>query len=145
MMIGCIRRRGLPSAAGLLLIAGLVIAQNLQAAALRACPHHGGAEHSVVDGPADAGAGTHHGAPAPEAPHPGHVPSHDSDTDSHDGPCDCLGPCSASAAVHAPASPAESVSAEAAPRRVAVPEAADRGAPRLARPFVLPYPNAPPA
>lgn len=130
-MIGCDRRRRIPSAAGLLLIAGLVIAQNLQAAAVRACPHHGGVEHAAVDGP-------------PEAPHAGHdAPSPDSD--SHDGPCDCLGPCSASAAIDAPTSPAESAFAEVASRRIVVAEAADPDLPRHPRSFVLPYPNAPPA
>jgi len=145
-MIGCDSRRRLPPAAGLLLIAGLVTAQNLQAAAVRACPHHGGSEHSVAAGPAeDSGAGAHHGAPQPAAPHPGHSPSPGSDSDSHEGPCDCLGPCGASAAVHAPALPGESSFAEAVPRRAAVPDATELGRPRLSRSYVLPYPNAPPA
>jgi hypothetical protein len=150
MMIGCKGRHGLPPSGGLLLIAGLVIAQNLQAAALRPCPHHGGPEHSIVDGPAgDSEAGAQHRASSPGAPHSGHGPSPTEATDSdlapHDGPCDCLGPCGASVGVHAPASPTQSAVAEVAPRRVAVPAATSFGLALRARSFALPYPNAPPA
>lgn len=148
MMIGYDRRRGLPSLAGLLLIVGLVIAQSLQAAAVRECPHHSGSGHSVAEASADeSGSEAHHGhdGTAPEAPHPDHDSSPESDSESHDGPCDCLGPCGASSAVHAPSSSAESAFVDVAPRRGVVPEATDSGLPRHARSFFLPFPNAPPA
>ncbi len=147
-MIGCDRRRELPSLVGLLLIAGLVIAQSLQAAAVRECQHHSGPGHSVIDASAEASeTAAHHGhdAQAPDMPHPGHEAPSESDSDSHDGPCDCLGPCGASTAAHAPASPQESVFADVAPRDIVAPAGADSGLPRHARPFFLPYPNAPPA
>lgn len=148
MMIGFDRRRRLPSAAGVLLVAGLVIAQSLQAAGVRECLHHSGSGHSVVEAPAgEAGSDAHHGhdAPAPEAPHPGQEAPPESDSESHDGPCDCLGPCGASSAVHAPAPSAESAFADVAPRQFVAPATADSGLPRHTRSFFLPYPNAPPA
>ncbi|MFW6089203.1 MAG: hypothetical protein ACODAB_05585 [Gemmatimonadota bacterium] len=121
-----------------------MIAQNLQAAAVRECQHHGGSAHSVVDVSAE-DAGHSHGAPAPEAPHRGHEAPSESDSESHHGPCDCLGPCGASTAAHAPASSGDSAFVEVAPRRVVATEATDAGLPRHVRPFFLPYPNAPPA
>jgi len=147
-MTRCETKRGLSPAAGLLLIAGLVLAQNLQAAAVRECLHHSGSAHSVVGVSAEeSGSEAHHGhhAPTSELPaHPDHT-SPEPDSRSHEGPCDCLGPCGASSAVHAPASPTESAFADVASRSVVVPEAGDPGFPRHARPFFLPYPNAPPA
>lgn len=151
-----IRRRkgrgGRPTV-GLLLIAGLVIAQNVQAAAVRVCPHHGGPDHALVQAPGGPEAYAHHGTSAPDAPHPGHAPSpidvSDSDAgpheDTHHGPCDCLGPCGASPALHPPTPPAESALAEPETRRVLAQVTTDLEFVRHARPFVLPYPNAPPA
>lgn len=133
-------RRRLRAIAGCALVAGLVAAQGLQAAALRDCPHHGGN-------------GVHAGAPVAAAPLPdmhafGHAAgstSHVPRDDAHDGPCDCLGPCGVSAALEAPLAPAESILAQVAPRRL-VEEAGGPRIPALRlRPFVLPYPNAPPA
>lgn len=132
---------------GLLLIAGLVVAQNLQAAAVRECEHHGGSAHFVVDDADGSGSEAHgrHDAPVPEAPHPGPDATPDSDSESHAGPCDCLGPCGASTAADAPAATVESAFADVAPRRIAAAEARESGLPRHVHSFFLPYPNAPPA
>lgn len=122
---------------GLALIAVLLIAQNVQAAALRICPHHDGSPHSLIDDAATPHDGHGHRAG------PGH-PS-ESDPEPHHGPCDCLGPCGTSPAVHTPAPPAASAFAEVATDRTAPPHAGELGLVHHARPFALPYPNAPPA
>lgn len=140
MLIRWRGKRGLRSLVGSVLVAGLVLAQGLQAAALRDCPHHGGdrAPHS------DATPGSSVAAHGPG--HDAESSSPDSRSPSHDhGPCDCLGPCGVSAALEAPSAPAESDFAQVAPRRL-VEEAAGQRTPALrVLPFALPYPNAPPA
>jgi len=129
--------RGTRTLTGMALIAGLLVAQNAQAAALRLCPHHDGSPHSLVDDAAIPHDGHEHRAA------PGH-PS-ESDQESHDGPCDCLGPCGPSPAVQTPAAPAESAFAEVASGRAVPPPVAELGLAAHIRPFALPYPNAPPA
>lgn len=149
-MTGWTGVRTMRSTVGLLLIVGLVVAQGLQAAALRSCPHHGGSAHPGGAVPHPGGEATvahpvialdHAGsAPTdvadhgPEAPEPA----------SHDGPCDCLGPCGASAAVHVPPS-AEAAFLQNAPRRIISGGHADLPASLRAVPFALPFANAPPA
>jgi len=122
---------------GLALIAGLLVAQNAQAAALRLCPHHDGSGHALVDDVA-----TPHDEHAHRA-----APGHPSEPDQvpHDGPCDCLGPCGTSPAVQTPAAPAESAFAEVAAGRAVSLPVAWLGLAAHNRPFALPYPNAPPA
>lgn len=144
MMHGGRRTSGRWTAAGILLVACLVAARGLQAAALRACPHHGGAEGHEIAAPP----GAHDASPAAEheasAPPPGHHAPGDDDP-WHEGPCDCLGPCSAHAAVDIPRTTAESPFAQVAPRSLVRLEARVEPPTLRTIPFALPYPNAPPA
>ena len=139
-------KRGKRVVVGLTMIAGFVIAQGLQAAAVRTCPHHMGAEHGV--GAPGHGIADIDAAVAPDTAghhvHPDAVPPRD-ERSSHDGPCDCLGPCSGAAVLESPPAPAESVFAPVAPRRQALRPLADVGPTLRTVPFALPYPNAPPA
>lgn len=149
-MTGWTGTRLMRSTVGLLLITGLVVAQGLQAAALRSCPHHGASMHpgsealhpgSAAEHPRSGVAPDHGGLPPAEpAGHESEAP----EPASHDGPCDCLGPCGASATVHVPP-PAEAAFSQVAPRRIASAGQSYLPATLRAVPFALPFANAPPA
>jgi len=120
------------------LLATLLLAQVLQAAALRPCPHH-------LTGPATAVAqavGSKHAGMPPLAAMEGRDDAPPGHHEHSGSPCRCLGPCGAGGTATLPVRPLAAV--------LFLPAAAPLPADDSARPFssrtayLLPYPNAPP-
>lgn len=127
---------GVKAKFGGLMAAALVLAQLLQAAPLRECPHH---DHGATTPGEPAGQVQHVGHDAP-----GHVgddaPGHDDP--SHEGPCDCLGDCQPPPATQPPRCVA-SVSLPIPARTTETPPV-EAGIRLAVVPFALPYCRPPP-
>lgn len=137
---------------GGLMAAALVLAQFLQAAPLRECPHH---DHGALGSAATVHAPTAPAAtpstaaeladPTDHSERADHATGPEHEDPSHDGPCDCLGDCQAPPVVQSPVRPAGVAPVPNTPRQTAEAPPVEAGAFLAVVPFALPFCRPPPA